>query len=159
MGYNSPSDRRAVSVPAPISRKRGHHIVGEPLLEFFILPDSSHCRSDRGITAVTDGDGRARAINFVVLSGSITSAASTSPLRSRIWYRTTGTSRACAAKIVPVTVLTGSQDARDIERSYHHQANACLGSAVEPGEFMDMIRADTEFWLWTARLPAADGER
>ena len=57
---------------------------------------------------------------------------------------------------VPVVVLTSSESESDVVRCYDLQANAYLTKPVDPGEFIEMVRAFEEFWLSIVRLPDRD---
>lgn len=53
----------------------------------------------------------------------------------------------------PVVVLTGSDAAEDVARSYELSANAYLTKPVAPDEFIETIRQFESFWLSAAQLP------
>ena len=53
----------------------------------------------------------------------------------------------------PVVVLTGSDAAEDVARSYELSANAYLTKPVAPDEFIETIRRFESFWLSAAQLP------
>lgn len=57
---------------------------------------------------------------------------------------------------VPIVVLSGSDVADEIRRSYALGANAYLLKSADPDEFMAAIRSLKRFWLAAARLPAHD---
>ncbi|QLG26517.1 response regulator [Halorarum halophilum] len=54
---------------------------------------------------------------------------------------------------IPVIILTGSEVAEDIVRSYDHTANAYLTKPVDPDEFIDVVRTFKQFWLSIVSLP------
>ncbi len=59
---------------------------------------------------------------------------------------------------IPVIVLTSSCAENDIVRSYDRHANAYLTKPVDPGEFIETVRAFENFWFSVARLPP-EGDR
>ena len=56
----------------------------------------------------------------------------------------------------PVVVLTSSNAAEDVARSYELSANAYLTKPVAPDEFIATIRQFETFWLSTAHLPPGE---
>jgi two-component system, chemotaxis family, response regulator Rcp1 len=56
--------------------------------------------------------------------------------------------------IIPVVVLTTSEDEKDILKSYQMHANCYLTKPVSFKEFMDMITKIEDFWLTVVRLPS-----
>lgn len=57
----------------------------------------------------------------------------------------------------PVIVLTSSDAAEDVARSYELAANAYLTKPVAPEEFIETVRQFESFWLSAAQLPT-EGE-
>lgn len=60
---------------------------------------------------------------------------------------------------IPVVVLTSSDDTEDVTRAYDLGANAYVTKPVDPGAFVDAIRAVRTFWLETTTLPPERGGR
>jgi CheY-like chemotaxis protein len=56
----------------------------------------------------------------------------------------------------PVVVLTSSDAAEDVARSYELSANAYMTKPVAPDEFMATIRQFEMFWLSTVHLPPGE---
>ena len=56
----------------------------------------------------------------------------------------------------PVVVLTSSDAAEDVARSYELSANAYMTKPVAPDEFIETIRQFETFWLSTAHLPPGE---
>ena len=56
-------------------------------------------------------------------------------------------------KMIPVVILTTSEDEADIVKSYELQANCYLKKPVEFEAFEKLVRSINEFWLTTVRLP------
>jgi CheY-like chemotaxis protein len=56
----------------------------------------------------------------------------------------------------PVVVLTSSDAAEDVARSYELSANAYMTKPVAPDEFIATIRQFESFWLSTAHLPPGE---
>ncbi len=54
---------------------------------------------------------------------------------------------------IPVVVLSGSGDERDVERCYELHANAYVTKPLEFDRFNDVMRAIERFWLGIATLP------
>ncbi len=54
---------------------------------------------------------------------------------------------------IPVVMLSGSGEDRDIRRCYEHHANAYVTKPLEFDRFNDVIRAIERFWLGIATLP------
>jgi len=55
---------------------------------------------------------------------------------------------------LPVIVLTSSEAAEDIRKSYELCANAYLTKPSDPAEFVALGRAVEEFWINEATLPS-----
>lgn len=53
----------------------------------------------------------------------------------------------------PVIILTASDEAKAVARSYDLHANAYIEKPVDPDEFTDAVRSLEEFWLEIAWLP------
>lgn len=58
---------------------------------------------------------------------------------------------------IPVLILTTSQSAFDIEKTYDLQANCYITKPVDLDEFAAVVRQIEAFWMTTAQLPA-EGE-
>jgi two-component system, chemotaxis family, response regulator Rcp1 len=58
-----------------------------------------------------------------------------------------------ALKAIPTVVLTTSDAAADIRKSYHAHANCYLTKPAEYVEYADLVKSINEFWLKNARLP------
>lgn len=56
---------------------------------------------------------------------------------------------------IPVTILTTSEDEKDIVRSYTEGANAYLTKPPSFEEMNLLITKNYEFWMETARIPKA----
>lgn len=56
-------------------------------------------------------------------------------------------------RLLPVIVLTDSEAAEDIARSYKLNANAYVQKPTTPDGFDELAQAIEEFWLNVARLP------
>ena len=57
--------------------------------------------------------------------------------------------------MIPVIVLTTSDDEADVHRAYGLHANCYLTKPVDFDEFLHTMRAFENFWLQLVRLPAA----
>ena len=58
-------------------------------------------------------------------------------------------------KYIPVIVLTGSTDNKDINKSYKHYANACITKLLDFDEFKRYILTFIDFWCNIVTLPKA----
>lgn len=56
-------------------------------------------------------------------------------------------------RVIPVIVLSGSENQTDVVTAYENCANAYLVKPVDPDEFIDAIHSLERFWLSAARLP------
>jgi CheY-like chemotaxis protein len=56
-------------------------------------------------------------------------------------------------RMIPVVILTTSEDEADIVKSYELQANCYLKKPVEFEAFERLVRSINDFWLTTVRLP------
>ena len=54
---------------------------------------------------------------------------------------------------IPVIVMSTSESASDIDRAYALRANCYISKPVDLGEFFQVVRLLSEFWLKTAKLP------
>jgi CheY-like chemotaxis protein len=54
---------------------------------------------------------------------------------------------------IPIIVLTGSDEPRDVAESYRLHANAVVGKPVEPASFATVINSIERFWLEIVKLP------
>ncbi|MGI8593968.1 MAG: response regulator [Solirubrobacteraceae bacterium] len=59
-----------------------------------------------------------------------------------------------ALRRIPVVMLSGSGDDRDVQRCYELHANAYVTKPVEFDRFNEVIRAVERFWLGIATLPS-----
>ncbi len=57
-------------------------------------------------------------------------------------------------RVIPVVILTTSQDEADIARSYHSHANCYIAKPVDFEKFMQVVRSLEDFWLTVVRLPS-----
>ncbi|MGB6200872.1 MAG: response regulator [Candidatus Acidiferrales bacterium] len=56
-------------------------------------------------------------------------------------------------KTIPTIILTTSEDAADITKSYQLQANCYLTKPVRLDTFESLVKSINEFWLTQVRLP------
>ena len=56
-------------------------------------------------------------------------------------------------RTIPVVVMTSSQAATDILRSYELQANCYLTKPLDFDQFIDVVRAIESFWMSIVHLP------
>jgi two-component system, chemotaxis family, response regulator Rcp1 len=56
-------------------------------------------------------------------------------------------------KTIPIAILTTSEAAEDIAKSYQLQANCYLTKPVEWGHFKNLVNSINDFWLTRATLP------
>jgi chemotaxis family two-component system response regulator Rcp1 len=56
-------------------------------------------------------------------------------------------------RAIPTVILTTSDSAADIERSYQLQANCYLSKPVQLSEFESLVKSINDFWLTKARFP------
>jgi two-component system, chemotaxis family, response regulator Rcp1 len=56
-------------------------------------------------------------------------------------------------KTIPTVILTTSDAAADIAKSYELQANCYLRKPVQLDKFEELVRSINEFWLTTVKLP------
>lgn len=59
-------------------------------------------------------------------------------------------------KVIPVVILTTSQDEQDVLKSYNLHANCYVVKPVDLEQFMGIIRTIEGFWLSVVRLPPND---
>jgi two-component system, chemotaxis family, response regulator Rcp1 len=57
-------------------------------------------------------------------------------------------------RVIPVVILTTSQDEADIAKSYRSHANCYITKPVDFEKFMQVIRSLEDFWLTVVRLPS-----
>jgi DNA-binding NarL/FixJ family response regulator len=55
--------------------------------------------------------------------------------------------------MIPVVILTTSEDESDIVKSYELQANCYLKKPVQFEAFERLVRSINDFWLTTVKLP------
>jgi len=58
-------------------------------------------------------------------------------------------------KRIPVVMMTGSSDEKDVRGAYSRHANCYVTKPIDVDEFIDAVRSIEDFWLGVARLPAA----
>ncbi len=58
-----------------------------------------------------------------------------------------------ALRHIPVIVMSTSESAADIESAYALRANCYISQPVDLGEFFQVVRLISDFWLKTAKLP------
>jgi|GEM_PF-515938 len=58
-------------------------------------------------------------------------------------------------RAIPVLVLTGSSEERDVWRSYQHHANAYIVKPTDARDFHTVLRRIVEFYLGVVLLPPA----
>lgn len=56
-------------------------------------------------------------------------------------------------KIIPVAVLTISEDERDIMKSYNLHANCYISKPLDLNQFAKVVRSIEDFWLTIVKLP------
>jgi two-component system, chemotaxis family, response regulator Rcp1 len=64
-----------------------------------------------------------------------------------------------ALRTIPTVILTTSDAAADIAKSYELQANCYLRKPVELDKFEELVRSINEFWLTTVKLPPQQQSR
>ena len=57
-------------------------------------------------------------------------------------------------RVIPVVILTTSQDEADIAKSYRSHANCYIAKPVDFEKFMLVVRSLEDFWLTVVRLPS-----
>ncbi len=60
-------------------------------------------------------------------------------------------------KVIPVVILTTSQDEMDIIKSYRLHANCYITKPVDLAQFMGVVRAIEDFWFTVVVLPKKQG--
>jgi two-component system response regulator len=61
-------------------------------------------------------------------------------------------------RLIPVIILTTSQDQEDIWRSYELQANCFISKPVDMEQFTKALECLGEFWFTVVRLPSMSEE-
>lgn len=56
-------------------------------------------------------------------------------------------------KLIPVVILTTSQDESDIMAAYGNYANCYISKPVDFNQFVDVIKSVENFWLMVVTLP------
>ncbi len=56
-------------------------------------------------------------------------------------------------KLIPVVILTTSDDEEDVERAYSLHANCYVTKPVDFNKFMQVVRQIDEFWVKVVTLP------
>jgi len=59
-------------------------------------------------------------------------------------------------KIIPVIMLTTSENEKDILASYQHYANCYITKPVDLTKFLEVVRTIENFWISIVKLPHAD---
>lgn len=59
-----------------------------------------------------------------------------------------------ALKCIPVVILTTSDSASDVRRTYELQGNAYVTKPAHVDQFVSTMKAIENFWIGAARLPA-----
>jgi CheY-like chemotaxis protein len=59
-------------------------------------------------------------------------------------------------KIIPVCVLTTSEDQGDVLQAYQRHANCYLTKSMDVYQFMAKVRHNNDFWLKTVTLPPGE---
>lgn len=59
--------------------------------------------------------------------------------------------------LIPVVILTVSQDERDIFESYRLHANCYIKKPVKFGEFMEIVKSIEDYWFTIVTLPQKPG--
>lgn len=54
---------------------------------------------------------------------------------------------------LPVVILTSSESAKDVKRSYDLNSNAYITKPVQAADFMEVVETFKEFWFTVVRLP------
>lgn len=54
---------------------------------------------------------------------------------------------------IPVAILTGSEDEKDIKRTYDLGANCFISKPVDSDEFIKVAESIQEFWFTIVKLP------
>ena len=60
-------------------------------------------------------------------------------------------------RLIPVVIMTVSQDERDIVESYRLHANCYIRKPVKFGEFIDIVKSIENFWFTIVTLPPGSG--
>ena len=58
-----------------------------------------------------------------------------------------------ALRVIPVVVLTTSEEEQDVLRAYDLNANCYITKPFRFNQFMDVVRAIGSFWLTIVKLP------
>jgi two-component system, chemotaxis family, response regulator Rcp1 len=58
-------------------------------------------------------------------------------------------------KRLPVVMMTGSNDEKDILSAYSKHVNCYVTKPIDIDQFIEAVRSIEDFWLSVARLPAA----
>src|SRR4051794_41232228 len=56
---------------------------------------------------------------------------------------------------IPVVVMTGSDDEKDILAAYNHHVNCYITKPVDLDQFIGVVKSIEQFWFTIVKLPAA----
>lgn len=59
--------------------------------------------------------------------------------------------------MIPVVVLTTSDDQKDIAESYEHKANSYITKPVNLSRFREVLKTIKDYWFTVVRLPPGSG--
>jgi two-component system, chemotaxis family, response regulator Rcp1 len=59
-------------------------------------------------------------------------------------------------KRIPVVILTTSEAEQDVLKTYELHANCYLTKPVDLGQFLQVVRLITDFWLSLVKLPSGE---
>jgi len=61
-------------------------------------------------------------------------------------------------RVIPVCVLTSSEDEKEILDIYRLHANCCITKSMDVGQFIHKVQSAKDFWLSVTQLPSAAGD-
>jgi CheY-like chemotaxis protein len=64
-----------------------------------------------------------------------------------------------ALQTIPVIVLTGSSEAKDISRAYEMHANCYITKPIHYEQFVNIVKSIENFWLTIVKLPSTHEKR
>jgi CheY-like chemotaxis protein len=56
-------------------------------------------------------------------------------------------------RTIPLVVISASDSAEDVRRSYGLHANAFVAKPLDPQKFLEAVGSIEEFWLQVVKLP------